>query len=598
MTWLTPIANHLWQSTLVAGIAGILAIVLRKNYARIRYWIWLAASFKFLVPFSLFITIGAMIPSPHGRTGKPGRLPVAVEEIAQPFVLQPSHVGPSVRVLDSSSNRDTYFRESLALAWLLGCAVVLIAWVRQWRRVRMIIRESREVTGGRELQIMRRLQPTTPLRLRWSSERIEPGVVGIFRPVLLLPDGIGERLTAAELEAILGHELTHVRRRDNLFAGLHSIVEAIFWFHPAVWWIGERLIAERERACDEAVLQSGNNPEIYAEGILKVCEHYVKAPLACASGVSGSSLRTRIEAIVARDVSTDLNTVKRLALAGLGIFALVVPVAIGMSHAPLVRAQSGSAAPLSFEVVSVKPDNSGDQRPYSWIYPNGNFTATNTALWDLILNAYWVPNYLVSGAPDWIKREKFDIDGKVPANAIPEGISMRGRTDITRRMIQTMLAERFKLAVHFETKEMPIYELVVAKNGPKLTKAPDRDCETVHCHSWGPGNPTMQGGFPGTSVDIDDLIDVLRLWVNRPVVNKANLQGMFDMHLQFNPRPAAQPERPRNEAPNNEGIVNADSASLPDIFTALPEQLGLKLESGKGQVQTIVIDHVERPTAN
>ncbi len=113
---------------------------------------------------------------------------------------------------------------------------------------------------------------------------------GIFRPVLLLPEGITERLTAAQLEAILAHELCHVRRRDNLTAAIHMVVETVFWFHPLVWWIRARLIDERERACDEEVLRLGSEAEVYAESILEACKLYLESPLACVSGVTGSDL--------------------------------------------------------------------------------------------------------------------------------------------------------------------------------------------------------------------------------------------------------------------------------------------------------------------
>src|SRR5580704_4826161 len=131
-----------------------------------------------------------------------------------------------------------------------------------------------------------------------SPDLLEPGIIGIRRPVLLLPDGITDRLTRAELHAIIAHEWCHVRRRDNLVATLHMIIEALYWFHPMMWWIEARLIDERERACDEAVLRAGYDPHIYADGILNVCKFYVESPLVCASGVTGSDLKKRIEAIM------------------------------------------------------------------------------------------------------------------------------------------------------------------------------------------------------------------------------------------------------------------------------------------------------------
>jgi uncharacterized protein (TIGR03435 family) len=269
-------------------------------------------------------------------------------------------------------------------------------------------------------------------------------------------------------------------------------------------------------------------------------------------------------------------------------------LAMGASTPRQLHAQS-----VSFEVVSVKASNSTDRRSSSSILPGGHFTAANRSLWNLIVGAYLVPEYLISGAPDWIRSERFDIEARAPANVIPTGLTARARTDFTRRMIQSMLADRFKLAVHRETKEMPIYELTVSKDGPKLRKAQNNACSDGQaCHAWGPGNPGMREGFPGTSVDMDDLVDMLMGYTDRPIVNKTNIQGLFDIRLQWNPLPLTQQAAtPRDDVPR-ERVVNADVSSLPDLFTAVQEQLGLKLESRRGPIETIVIDHVERPGKN
>src|SRR5438270_6462366 len=100
------------------------------------------------------------------------------------------------------------------------------------------------------------------------------------------------------MDAILAHELCHVRRRDNLLACIHMIVETIFWFHPLVWWIGARLIEERERACDEAVIAAGGEPRDYARAIYNVCRYYVESPLTCISGVGGADVMKRMRAIL------------------------------------------------------------------------------------------------------------------------------------------------------------------------------------------------------------------------------------------------------------------------------------------------------------
>src|SRR5206468_2258299 len=179
---------------------------------------------------------------------------------------------------------------------------------------------------------------------RCSPGLLEPGIVGVFHPVLLLPAGIAQRLTAQQLDAVFAHELCHVRRRDNLSSAIHMIAEALFWFHPLVWWIGARLVEERERACDEGVLRLGKEPRIYADAILNVCKLYVESPLVCVSGVTGSDLKKRIEAIMMNRTGQRLNHAKKLLLAGAGVAALagpfVIGVVIGVGHAPPVRAQS------------------------------------------------------------------------------------------------------------------------------------------------------------------------------------------------------------------------------------------------------------------
>ncbi len=149
--------------------------------------------------------------------------------------------------------------------WALGVILILLHWTSRWRELRRSIRESQP------------LPMAIPLFVRSSQSTLEPGLVGIFRP-LLLPRGLMEQLTGAEVQSVLAHELCHFRRRDNLTYAIHLLAQVIFWFYPPVWWLGTRLIREREHACDEGVLAAGHEPRTYAEGILKVCRFYVGAP--------------------------------------------------------------------------------------------------------------------------------------------------------------------------------------------------------------------------------------------------------------------------------------------------------------------------------
>ena len=173
-----------------------------------------------------------------------------------------------------------------------------------------------------------------------------------------------------------------MRRRDNLAAAIHMLVEAIFWFHPLVWWLGARLVEERERACDEEVLKSGREPQVYAEGILTVCRHYLESPLICAAGVTGSNLKRRIEAIMARRIGRELTLSGKLLLAGAGTLALAVPVTVGLLHAPPLVAQTPTAAeaPPTFEVASIKPSDPGARGMMIRFAPGGRFTAKGATL--------------------------------------------------------------------------------------------------------------------------------------------------------------------------------------------------------------------------
>ena len=168
---------------------------------------------------------------------------------------------------------------------------------------------------------------------------LEPGVVGIFRPILLVPADIRERLSPAQLKSVVAHELCHVQRRDNMTATIHMIVEALFWFHPLVWWIGARLIDERERACDEDVLRAGTEPQCYVDAILAVCTSYLEPPLPSMPGVTGSNLKRRIQAIMTGHAPASLSVTKKAILAVAAGVALATPVIVGVLSSVPVRAQ-------------------------------------------------------------------------------------------------------------------------------------------------------------------------------------------------------------------------------------------------------------------
>ncbi|HTS04564.1 MAG TPA: M56 family metallopeptidase, partial [Candidatus Eisenbacteria bacterium] len=292
------IGNHLWQSTLVGLAAAALTLSLRRHNARIRYLIWLAASAKFLVPFSLLIGLGKLlawksVPSPS----QSDTMFYAMEQIGQPFTRVAPQITARPNIPSAAASPSHWFLWIVA-AWLTGVIAVVLLWTYRWFRISAQMKSAQLSSRGRELDILRRVERigglSNPIALLLSRTSLEPGIFGIARPVLLWPQAMSKHLQDAQLEAILAHEVWHVRRRDNLFAVLHMLVEAIFWFYPPVWWIGSRLVDERERACDEQVVASGSDRQVYAESILKVCEFCLGSPLPCVAGVTGADLKKRM----------------------------------------------------------------------------------------------------------------------------------------------------------------------------------------------------------------------------------------------------------------------------------------------------------------
>jgi len=600
-TWtaLAPaLGNHLWQSTLFAIGAGLLTLILRKNHARARYWLWLAASVKFLIPFSLLVGLGSHLAWSRDSAGTNAGLYFAMEEISQPF-SQPamSVISRATPSTIASSSLIQLLPALLEAVWLCGFLVVVFVWYLRWRRVSIALRNAEPLREGREVEMLRRLERLGGRRKRieffLSPVSLEPGIFGIGRPVLLWPKGISERLGDAHLEAILAHEVWHVRRRDNLAAALHMFVEAVFWFHPLVWWLGVRLVEERERACDEAVLESGSDRQIYAESILKICEFCVGSPLACISGVSGADLKNRIARIMTERVARQLDLSRKLLLSAAGLVAVAVPIAIGLLSAMQTRAQSRAQSTATivpkFEVASIKPNDGTPMagfsivgKPFSGItwHPD-RFMATNVTLHGLIRRAYEVQDDQILAGPDWLNSEGYDIDAKVEKSVVAELQKLGPDQSFlqSRRMLQALLADRFKLSLHNESKEVPVYALVIARNGLKIQRAIRGDTypdgfKRPDGVPRGWGDWSEPGKFFAQGVPIASLVQHLsEHYLHRPVLDKTGLTDKYDFKLQWTP-------------------IESEAA----IFTALQEQLGLKLETQKLPINILVIDHAEKPS--
>jgi uncharacterized protein (TIGR03435 family) len=613
--------NHLWQSTLCLVIAGLLVLILRKNHARARYGLWLAASIKFLIPFSLLVAIGTHLARPRGPAEMQSGVSVAMQEVSQPFTRAATGFPAAEKSRTPAQDAGRRYRlvhllpAMLVTMWFCGFMVVLIVWYARWRRISAALRDAAPLREGREVEMLRRLERGGRLRKRiellLSPASLEPGIFGIVKPVLVWPKGFSEHLQDAHLEAILAHEVWHVRRRDNLAAAIHMVVEAIFWFHPLVWWLGSRLVEERERACDEEVLEWGSERQVYAEGILKTCEFCVESPLACVSGVAGADLKKRVVRIMTEGLADKLSFSRKLLLAAIGLAAAAGPVVFGLVNAPFIRAQSqqtsGGSLP-SFEVASVKRNRAGDNSFYhfgpdglslrnlppemlieiAYGHDYGDFGYQPLRDDDLGGGPYWIRAWITPKGPEY---EGYDVDAKVDESVARKfgkdcGDQFdRGSCGYRHElmlMFQSLLADRFKLKVRWETREDPVYALVVAKGGPKFLHTtfalPAPPCPAeMHC---------LQA-YTSMRRLADYLSQLSRGFSDFPVIDQTGLKGGYYINLQW----------PRN--PSVAGTHMAPHfASQAALFAALPEQLGLKFEPTQGPEEFLVIDHIERPVEN
>ncbi len=265
--------------------------------------------------------------------------------------------------------------------------------------------------------------------------------------------------------------------------------------------------------------------------------------------------------------------------------------------ANLIVLTTGMALCQSFEVASVKPSDPMARGSEMGLAPGGLFTARNMTLKLLIRQAYNVRDFQISGGPGWLDTERYDIVAKGDGPALSEDemskLPEAQRNKLLEEFLmklRTLLVDRFQLKVHRETKELPVYALIVARGGPKIHPAAEDSSAggQMSIRRAGAGSEII-----GNKVPLADLIQLLSDQVGRTVLDKTGLKGNYDLKMSFAPDrgPGQQPRGPGDDRqlPEPDG---------PSIFTALQEQLGLKLDPQKGPVEVIVIDSAQKASAN
>jgi uncharacterized protein (TIGR03435 family) len=507
----------------------------------------------------------------------------------------------SVRAMVSSV-RSPQVLPWVVIVWLFGAAIFWVRLAGGWAvaaRMRSVL-VRRPPPGWQEIlrRLGARIGLSRPVRLLVSALVQAPTVVGWLRPVVLVPVGALSGLPAEHLEALLLHELAHIRRHDYLVNILQSVAEALLFYHPAVWWVSGHMRVERELCCDDVAVSVTGDALTYARALTQL-ESYRPAHFNAAVAANGGSLSDRIARL--------LGQPRPAAGAGLGPGVLAVTIL-------LVAAAYGlfgqSNAHPAFQTVSIKRNTSDWSERFH--HPMG--MGVNASLMLLIQFAYAahdslhslpLPASQVVGGPAWINSQGYDIKANAGGNADPKQ---------TWLMWQTLLAGRFKLRLHRETRELPIYELTVVESGPKLPAAKEAACVSflpgatprhvpgkVDCgYVSGPfsGYGARLLHIKGSKVHMADLIRELALILDRPVLDKTEFTGEFDLNLSFTPDEALMgfPGFLRRGDPGGSRLPT--DSNLPNIFAALEEQLGLKLVPARGPVEVLVIDHAERPTEN
>jgi len=582
-----------------AVLAYLLAV--RRAAAAARHLLWTLVVVGLLaLPLLVAVTPDwARLQVPATAAAAPG--PIApVARFAADLVTDSVTVATGSVAGASTAEQITWLNVA-AVLYVLGIVVMLGRLAVQRWSISRLTRRATLVTDAAWAALVAdgagRLGIRRPVVVCRSLEQTMPMAIGTRRPVILIPAAADE-WSDDRRRAVVLHELAHVARHDCFVQTLAAIATAIYWVHPGVWWAARRLRIEREHACDDRVLRAGAHAHDYAGHLLEIA-YALRSDVAPALAVTMAAphqLERRLRALL-DDKQRRTSPRFRSRVAAVTVTAIVVATlagatidgsrlnALGEAGAPLLAIQD--APPLAFEVASVKPNKSVETGGFIQRMRGGTFSVGNQTLLQLIRFAYGIQGFQLVGAPAWMRTERFDIVAKAPAE-IPA--TAPGQPSAEALMLRSLLEDRFQLTMHRETREVPVYALVLARSdgrlGPQIhrtatdfcaqrakasEKAPQPFGEGQVCGIRGNDRSLTAGAFP-----IRGFVNFLASEVDRIVIDRTGLTGEWDFELKWSPPNAPSPDPDR-----------------PSMFTALEEQLGLRLEATTGPVEVMVIDRIE-----
>jgi bla regulator protein BlaR1 len=574
--------NHLWQSTLVAAGAWLACRTMLKAHSpRVRFGVWMAASLKFLLPFAVLVDLG------HWLGMRPPLTPAQSQQVfdvirggSSGLATAPFQVSRAPQAATGSQN---FLLMALAAIWILGAGVVFFRWLRSWWTIRRAARNAEPAGSFRGVPVLH----SRSMR----EQRIEPGVFGLWRQSILIPEGMEAILSGPQFQAVLTHEWNHVQRRDNLTAAVQMMAEGVFWFYPPVWMVGGKLMEERELACDQAVLEQAR-AEDYAEGVLNVCKLYCGSALRCVAGITGADLRARVESILKNERPRELGKFGQWAL-GSALFVVIAgPAVVGFLTAPAAFAQQtnsfvglATSAVKKFEVATVKVNDQSNPAWHLGPPGRGSISILNRPLRGIIVQSFRTQRSMVVGLPDWTDSTNYDIVGKGPDPNMtnPE----------VWEMMRSLLIERFHLKYHVEDRETAVFALTVVPRGHKLKLGENGRCADEIKAGKNCGDILVPPfGAAMYNMPLGALITSIGVRAGRPIIDRTGLTGKYDVNITWLPNGAKLEELDLQDVPIE---FRPQDMSLPE---ALEKQAGLKLEPQRAPMPVVVIDSVSRPDEN
>ena len=603
------VMSLLVKITLVLGVTAAVQFALASR---------LSAASRHLV-WTLAIVGMLLLPPLAGSLPEWGAVqytePAGVAPVFQTFAPA-APAAPDAGLPATAADADIPWTLLLTTLYLAGVALLLLRLVLQHVQTGRIVRAATPIADGGWLELLEecsaRLDVRRPVRLLRTAGDMMPAAAGIRHASIVLPL-VADGWPDDRRRAVLLHELAQVDRHDCLTQTLAAIACAVYWPHPGVWWIAKRLQTERELACDDRVLSAGENDREYAGHLLELAYTlgHTAAPSVVVTMARPRELEGRMLAVL--DAARNrASPAWRSRFVGLAILvAMTIPVAAAtitprvhnldpdeLTRATRARDAATAQAPAQggpqFEVASIKrtPEDTSPGADFG-VRPGGILRARNNDVANFIGNAYGVPGYLLVGGPDWVRADRYDLEAKASGE--------RSRPEMML-MLQALLADRFQLRTHRDTREMPAYVMTLARGGARLQ--PPKPCMEVDPAA--PPSPRAPGETPLRScgnnlmnsrsrppymtwtanhVDSRSIAGALANFFRRPVVDRTGLTGFFDIQIDL---PPLQP------VTTDAGAAASDAS----VFTVLQEQLGLRVEEGRGPVDVLVIDRIERPTQN